>query len=73
VRIANASIDGLAGGVYAGSLERAQAVARRLRVGVMTINGANAGGQDIPVGGYKYSGVGRQNGMAGFDQCLELK
>jgi aldehyde dehydrogenase (NAD+) len=73
VRIANDSIYGLAGGVFSGSLERATAVARRIRTGVMSINGGAPHGPDIPFGGYKYSGVGRQNGWAGFEQYLELK
>jgi aldehyde dehydrogenase (NAD+) len=73
VRIANDSIYGLAGGVYSGSLERAQALARRIRAGVMSVNGGAPYGPDVPFGGYKYSGVGRQNGTAGFDMYLETK
>ncbi|SRR5579875_1417381 len=73
VRIANDSIYGLAGGVYSGSLERAKAIARRIRTGVMSINGGAPHGPDIPFGGYKYSGIGRQNGLAGFEQYLEVK
>jgi aldehyde dehydrogenase (NAD+) len=73
VRIANDSIYGLAGGVYSGSLDRAKAVAHRIRTGVMSINGGAPHGPDIPFGGYKYSGVGRQNGFAGFEQYLEVK
>jgi aldehyde dehydrogenase (NAD+) len=73
VRIANDSAYGLAGGVYSGSMERATAVARRIRTGVMSINGGAPVGADMPFGGYKNSGVGRQNGTAGFDQYLEIK
>ena len=39
----------------------------------MSINGGAAYGADIPFGGYKDSGIGRQNGIAGFDQYLEIK
>jgi aldehyde dehydrogenase (NAD+) len=73
VRIANESRYGLVGSVNSSSLERAQAVARRIRAGVLSINGGAAHGADIPFGGYKYSGIGRQNGVAGFEQYLETK
>ena len=73
VRIANDSVYGLSGGVFSASLERSQAVARRVRTGNLAVNGGNPFGPDIPFGGYKHSGVGRQNGDAGFDQYLELK
>ncbi|HET8937613.1 MAG TPA: aldehyde dehydrogenase family protein [Polyangiales bacterium] len=68
VRIANASRYGLVGSVNSSSLERAQSVARRIRAGVLSINGGAAHGADMPFGGYKYSGIGRQNGIAGFEQ-----
>ena len=73
IRIANESTYGLAGYVYSGSLERSQAVARRLRAGVIGVNGGAPYGADVPFGGYKSSGVGRQNGVAGFEQYLEVK
>jgi aldehyde dehydrogenase (NAD+) len=73
VRIANDSVYGLSGGVYSGSLERSLAVARRIRSGVLSINGGNFYAADMPFGGYKDSGIGRQNGTAGFDQYLETK
>jgi aldehyde dehydrogenase (NAD+) len=73
VRIANESRYGLVGSVFSSSLERAQSVARRIRAGVLSINGGAAHGVDMPFGGYKFSGVGRQNGVAGFDQYLETK
>ena len=74
VRIANDSVYGLSGGVFSGSLERSLAVAERIRTGTFAVNGGMPIGQaDIPFGGYKQSGIGRQNGRAGFDQYLELK
>jgi aldehyde dehydrogenase (NAD+) len=73
IRIANDSAYGLAGNVMSASHERAVAVARRLRAGVIGVNGGAAYGADVPFGGYKASGVGRQNGLAGFDQYLEVK
>jgi acyl-CoA reductase-like NAD-dependent aldehyde dehydrogenase len=73
IRIANDSVYGLAGNVMSGSLDRAVAVARRLRAGFIGLNGTAAYGADVPFGGYKASGVGRQNGTAGFDQYTEIK
>jgi acyl-CoA reductase-like NAD-dependent aldehyde dehydrogenase len=73
VRIANESPYGLAGNVVSGSLERSLAVARRLRAGFIGLNGGAAYGADVPFGGYKASGVGRQNGVAGFEQYTEIK
>ena len=66
VRIANDSVYGLAGNVMSGSIEHSLAVARRLRAGFIGVNGTAAYGADTPFGGYKASGVGRQNGIAGF-------
>ena len=73
VRIANESSYGLSGGVFSGSEERATAIARRVRTGAIGINGGVWYGADSPYGGYKSSGVGRQNGPEGFEQYLETK
>ena len=72
VRIANDSIYGLSGYVYAGTLERARRVARRLRTGNVHLNGA---GPDFlaPFGGYKQSGNGREWGAFGIEEFLETK
>ena len=60
VRIANDSIYGLSGAVYSGDRERSKAVARRIRTGTMIVDGGIYYGPDIPFGGYKQSGVGRE-------------
>ncbi|MGW4100389.1 aldehyde dehydrogenase family protein [Mycobacterium sp. NPDC004974] len=73
VRIANDSPYGLAGNVMSSSLDRSLAVARRLRAGFIGLNGTAGYGADTPFGGYKNSGVGRQNGIAGFEQYTEIK
>lgn len=73
IRIANDSIYGLAGNVMSGSLDRAIAIARRMRAGFIGLNGGTGYGADVPFGGYKASGIGRQNGQAGFDQYTEVK
>jgi aldehyde dehydrogenase (NAD+) len=73
VRIANESPYGLSCAVTAGSDERALAVARRIRAGTASVNGGVWLAPDSPFGGYKASGVGRQNGVEGFLQYTEAK
>jgi aldehyde dehydrogenase (NAD+) len=73
VRIANDSEYGLSGMVTSADEGRALAVARRIRAGTMGVNGGIWYGADAPFGGYKASGIGRQNGDEGFEQYLETK
>lgn len=72
VAIANNSRYGLHGGVWSADVERAQAVARRIRTGSVDINGA-AYNPMAPFGGYKQSGIGREMGSAGLEEYLEIK
>jgi aldehyde dehydrogenase (NAD+) len=72
IRIANDSIYGLAGAVWAGSDERAMKVARRLRTGQVDLNGGRWNPL-APFGGYKQSGRGRENGVYGLEEFLEYK
>ena len=73
VRIANDSIYGLSGSVTSASEERSLAVARRIRAGTIAVNGAQWFHVDTPFGGYKQSGLGRENGVQGFEEYLETK
>lgn len=73
VRIANDSPYGLAGNISSADPERALRVASRLRVGVARINSSDPYAADAPFGGYKQSGLGRQNGIEGFEQYLQTK
>ena len=73
VRIANDSIYGLSGAVTSGSDEHALAVARRIRTGTISLNGGMWFNVDSPFGGYKQSGLGRENGVMGFEEHLESK
>lgn len=72
VRIANDSIYGLSGAIIGGT-ERALRMARRIRTGTMNVNGANFFAPDSPFGGYKQSGIGREMGVAGLEEYLQLK
>ncbi len=73
VRIANQSIYGLSGAVASADEARALAVARRIRTGTLAINGAMWFAIDTPFGGYRQSGVGRENGVLGFEEYLQTK
>ena len=73
VRIANDSPYGLSGTVFSADPERAQGIALRLRVGTVNVNGGVWYSADVPFGGYKQSGIGREMGVAGFEEYLELK
>lgn len=73
IRIANDSPYGLSGTVFSGDQQRAQAVADRLRVGTVNVNGGVWYSADMPFGGYKQSGIGREMGVAGFEEYLQIK
>jgi aldehyde dehydrogenase (NAD+) len=73
VRIANDSVYGLSGMVASGDRERAMRVARRLRTGSVSVNGGMCIAPDLPFGGYKHSGVGREWGREGIEEFLETK
>jgi aldehyde dehydrogenase (NAD+) len=73
VAIANHSVYGLSGAVFSGSEDRAAAVAARLRTGTVAVNGALWYGPEVPFGGYKQSGIGREMGRQGFEEYLETK
>jgi len=72
IQIANDSDYGLSGYVYGASTEEAMAVARRMRTGMVHLNGA-ANDISAPFGGYKQSGNGREWGAHGIEDFLEVK
>jgi aldehyde dehydrogenase (NAD+) len=72
IAIANDTIYGLAGWVYSGDLDHARRVAMRLRTGRVYLNGA-AADPAAPFGGYKHSGNGREGGIFGLEEYLEVK
>jgi len=72
IAIANDTEYGLAGYVQSGDIEHARAVASKIRAGNVQINGANPG-TDVPFGGFKMSGNGREWGQHGFTDYLEIK
>ncbi|HMA46897.1 MAG TPA: aldehyde dehydrogenase family protein, partial [Frankiaceae bacterium] len=72
VEIANDTIYGLAAGVWSADPERALRVARRIRAGQVEVNGGRYNPL-APFGGYKQSGIGRENGRYGLEEFLEVK
>ncbi|MFD7476215.1 aldehyde dehydrogenase family protein [Streptomyces sp. NPDC059837] len=72
VRIANGTVYGLAGAVWAGDEAEAVAFARRLDTGQVDINGGRFNPR-APFGGYKQSGVGRELGAHGLTEYLQTK
>ena len=70
--LANDSIYGLSGGVWSGDAERAMVFAKGMRTGQVSINGGPFN-VSAPFGGYKQSGNGRELGVEGLDEFLEIK
>ena len=73
VAIANDSPYGLSGAVFGTDPARVRGVASRIRAGTIGINGGVWYSPDVPFGGYKQSGTGREMGVAGFEEYLEIK
>ena len=72
IEIANDTPYGLAAYIQTGNPERARRVAAQLRAGMIQVNGAGRP-SGSPFGGYKQSGVGREGGVWGIEEFLEMK
>lgn len=70
---ANNTPYGLSAGVFTSELSRAHRVVSRLEAGVCWINNYNITPVEIPFGGYKQSGIGRENGRAAIEHYTQLK
>ena len=73
LEIANNSIYGLSAQVAAATNEEAYEFAKKLRTGTVSVNGGTWMHMDVPFGGFKQSGIGRQYGRQGFEEYLEIK
>ncbi|HET7741292.1 MAG TPA: aldehyde dehydrogenase family protein, partial [Mycobacterium sp.] len=73
IAIANNTIYGLSGEVSSADVDRALAVASRMRTGNVTINGRSHFGIGSPFGGTKQSGLGYRNGDLGYTEYLAIK
>jgi acyl-CoA reductase-like NAD-dependent aldehyde dehydrogenase len=74
IALANATEYGLNAGVFTRDLNTAMVVAQRLEAGQVYINGwGTGGGVEVPFGGYKHSGFGREKGFAGLLHYTQVK
>ena len=73
VALANDSDYGLAGCVWTRDLSTAHKMAKKIRAGIVIVNGAMGADWDVPLGGYKQSGIGRENGRDGLELYLATK
>jgi acyl-CoA reductase-like NAD-dependent aldehyde dehydrogenase len=72
VDIANNSTYGLSGAVFTSDTAHGLDIARRIRTGIVELNGSPSG-PGAPMGGFKGSGLGRENGFEGLSAYTELK
>ncbi len=70
---ANDTSMGLAAGVFCKNIQRAHRVIARMEAGTCWINNYNITPSQMPFGGYKQSGIGRENGRAALDHYTQLK
>jgi aldehyde dehydrogenase (NAD+) len=73
VQLANDVPYGLVAGVYTQDIRRAMTLARQLESGSVWINGWYLGGVQAPTGGVKASGFGRERGLPGIHNYLQIK
>jgi aldehyde dehydrogenase (NAD+) len=73
IRIANNSRYGISGAIMGPDVDKALAIASQIRTGTMSVCGGAYYNWDVPFGGYKESGIGREHGAIGFEEHLESK
>ncbi|MFC0447594.1 aldehyde dehydrogenase family protein [Rhodococcus jostii] len=73
IRLANATEYGLAGSIWTKNIDKALRVAKEIRSGRVWVNTTIDGAPQLPAGGMKQSGFGREMGQAGFDEFTDVK
>jgi betaine-aldehyde dehydrogenase len=73
IKIANDTCFGLAGSVWTQDLNKALKTMRKLKAGRVWVNCTIAGGPELPIGGFKQSGVGRETGRYGVEEYTQIK
>lgn len=71
--LANDTEYGLAGAVWTQDISTGHRMARKIKAGILGINTAMGADWDVPLGGYKQSGIGRENGRDGLELYLNTK
>jgi len=71
--LANDTIYGLSASIWTRDISSAYRLAKKVRAGTVTINSSLIAGPNIPFGGFKQSGWGRENGLEGIQSFTELK
>ena len=73
IKRANNTEFGLAAGVFTQDIRRAHRVVKQMQAGICWINAYGASPAEMPVGGYKLSGIGRENGSSTINQYTQIK
>ncbi|MCA3480260.1 MAG: aldehyde dehydrogenase family protein, partial [Rhodobacter sp.] len=73
IRLANDTVYGLAASVWSKNIDTALTVTRRVRAGRFWVNCIMAGGPEMPLGGFKQSGWGREAGTYGVEEYTQVK
>ena len=73
IKRANDTEFGLAAGVFTNDIRRAHRVVKQMEAGICWINAYGASPAEMPVGGYKLSGIGRENGSSTMNQYTQIK
>lgn len=73
IHLANDTVYGLAASVWTKNIDKALTVTRKVRAGRFWVNTIMAGGPEMPLGGFKQSGWGREAGMYGVEEYTQVK
>lgn len=73
IELANDTVYGLAASIWTKNLDKAASAFRRVQAGRVWVNTTLAGGPDLPIGGFKQSGHGRETGIYGVEEYTEVK
>lgn len=73
IAIANDTVYGLAASVWTKNIDKALTVTRRVQAGRFWVNTTLSGGPELPIGGFKQSGWGREAGKYGVEEYTQIK